>query len=144
MLPLHNRDNYREKLRRERQKEYLKQKEGVKHQLMNGDTTVQEKRRLLAEERENELSRQSSRSSDNRRYRNYKSVGTLNMHERRDPYDELRDRKRKEQRRYLMDDDDREFYQRKLDMRQIDPVYRLEEERLIISTLKILQLLYSL
>ena len=137
MLPLHNQDDYREKLRRERQteyQEYLKQKEGVKHQLMNGDTTVQEKRRQLAEERENELSRQSSRNSDNRRYRNYKSVGTLNMHERRDPYDELRDRKRNKQQRYLTDDDfddGREFYHRKLDMRQIDPVYRLEEERLM-------------
>ena len=138
MLPLHNQDNYREKLRRERQteyQEYLKQKEGVKHQQMyenNGNTSVQEKRRQLAEERENELSRQSSRNSDSRRYRSYNSVDTLNMHERKDPYNELRDRKRYEQKRYLMDDDDddgREFYQRKLNMRQIDPVYRLEEER---------------
>ena len=137
-MPLHNRDDYKEKLRRERQTEYqqyLKQKEGVKHQLNSGDISVQDRRQQLAEERENELSRQSSRNSDNRRYRNYKSVGTLNIHERRDPYDELRNRKRTEQKRYLMDDDydddGREFYQRKLNMRQIDPVYRLEEERLM-------------
>ena len=54
MLSLHNRDNYREKLRRERQteyQEYLKQKEGVKHQLMNGDTTVQERHQQLADVR---------------------------------------------------------------------------------------------
>lgn len=120
-------------MRRERQteyQEYLKQKEGVKQQLKSGDISVQERRQQLAEERENELSRQSSRNSDNSRYRNYKSVGTYSQ-ERRDPYDELRDRKRIKQKRYLMDDDDREFYQRKINMRQIDPVYRLEEERLM-------------
>ena len=138
-MPLHNRDDYREKLRRERQteyQEYLKQKEGVKHHQnyeKSDDTSVQEKRRQLAEERENELSRQSSRNSDSRRYRNYKSEGRLNMHERKDPYDELRDRKRIEQKRYLMSDDDdddgRDFYQGELNMRQIDPMHRLEEER---------------
>ena len=45
-------------------------------------------------------------------------------------------------------DDGREFYHRKLDMRQIDPVYRLEEERLIIinieaSLLSIIEVLSS-
>lgn len=140
MLPLHNRDDYKEKLRKERQneyQEYLKQKEGVKHQQKferSTDTSVQEKRRQLAEEREKELSRQSSRNSnDSRRYKSYKSEGTLNKYERKDPYEELRDRKRKEQKRYhellMNDDDDGDDYQRKLNMRRIDPIYRLEEER---------------
>ena len=137
MLPLYNRDDYREKLRKERQteyQEYLKQKEGVKHQPQFDSTTVQEKRRQLAEERERELSRQSSRSSNSRRYKNYKSEGTLNTHEGKDPYDELRDRKRKEHKRYrefLIDDDydDDEDDYRKLNLRRIDPMYRLEEER---------------
>ena len=137
MLPLHNRDDYREKLRKERQteyQEYLRQKEGVKHQPQFDSTTVQEKRRQLAEERERELSRQSSRSSNSRRYKNYKSEGTLNTREGKDPYDELRDRKRKEHKRYrefLIDDDydDDEDDYRKLNLRRIDPMYRLEEER---------------
>ena len=130
VLPLHNRDNHRDKLRRERQteyQEYLKEKEGVKHQQWYGDTSVQEKCQQLAEERKKELSRQSSRD----RYRNYQSGSTLSMHEGRDPYEELRDRKRSEQKRYIMNDNDyddgRDF--RSHSMRQIDPVYRLEEER---------------
>ena len=132
VLPLYNRDGHRDKLRRERQteyQEYLKQKEGVKHQQKYGDTSVQEKRQQLAEEREKELSRQSSRD----RYRNYQSESTLSMHEGMDPYEKLRDRKRSEQRRYVMNnndyDDVRDF--RSHSMRQIDPVYRLEEEQLI-------------
>ena len=132
-MPLHDRDDYREKLRKERQteyQEYLKQKEGAKHQPQFESTSVQEKRRQLAEERERELSRQSSRSSNSRRCRNY------NMHEGKDPYEELRDRKRKEQKRhhgFLIDDDDdlEDDHQRRSNMRRIDPMYRLEEERFL-------------
>lgn len=136
VLPLDNQDDYREKLRKERQSEYqefLKQKEGLKHQQKfenSGDTSVQEKRRQLAEEREKELSRQSSRNDDRRRYRNYKSEGLLNMYGGKDPFEELRDRKRVEQEKYhalLMNNDDKDDYQK--NMRQLDPMYRLEDER---------------
>lgn len=134
MLPLHNRDDDRERLRRERQteyQEYLRQKEDLQHQLKSeksGDISIQEKRRQLAKERENELNRQSSRNSDNRRrHSHYRSEGTLNMYKRKDPFEELKEKKRNEQKRYhelLMNDD----YQRKFN-RQLDPMYRLEEER---------------
>ena len=73
MLPVHNQDDDRERLRRERQneyQEYLKQKEGLRHWQKpekRRDISVQEKRRQLAEEREHELSRQSSRNDDRQR-----------------------------------------------------------------------------
>ena len=55
-MSLHDRDGYKET----EYQEYLKQKEGVKHQLNSGEISVQDRHQQLAEERENELSRQSS------------------------------------------------------------------------------------
>lgn len=136
VLPLQSQDDYREKLRKERQseyREYLRQKEGVKHQQKfenSVDSSIQEKRRQLAEERERELSRQSSRNTDSRRHTSYKSEGTLTKYERTDPYEELRDRKRNEQKKYhefLMNDGDHD--NDNLNMRRIDPMYRLGEEQ---------------
>ena len=143
VLPLHNRDDDREKLRRERQneyQEYLKRKESSKkphHENNSRAGSVQEKRRQLAEEREKELtsaSKQYRETPSRKRYRNYHSEGKLNDH--RDPYEELKARKRAEQRRYherllngSSDDDDDGDYPGRFNNRGVDPLYRLEEER---------------
>jgi len=144
VLPLSNRDDDREKLRRERQneyQEYLKSKENSNskksHRMSSSRVaSVQDKRRQLAEEREKELtsaSRQYRETPSRKRYRNYNSEGKL--HEHRDPYEELKARKRAEQRRYyerLMNDssdEDDGDYPGRFSTRGVDPLYRLEEER---------------
>ena len=117
----------------------MKKKENSKkphHESSSRVASVQDKRRQLAEEREKELSsatRQYRETPSRKRYRNYNSEGKL--HEHRDPYEELKARKRAEQRRYrerLMDDssdDDGDDYLGRFNTRGVNPLYRLEEER---------------